>query len=50
MKIDIGITNGKQWYLDLGNSRFGEYNELKDLFKDLEMILNLHRKNKDANR
>lgn len=47
MKFDISRTNGGQWSLELGNSRFGEYDEINDLFKDLEIMLKLYKKNKD---
>ena len=49
MKIEIGRTNGRKWCLEFGNSRFGIYNELKDLFKDLEIILNIYKKKQDEN-
>jgi len=49
MKFDIGITNGRQFCLEIGGTRLGEYNHLEDLFKDLEVIIKPFKKNKYKN-
>jgi len=41
MKINIYMTNGLQWALDVGNTRVNQYPNLKELFTVLEDILNL---------
>ena len=41
MKINVGMTNGLMWALDVGNTRINTYPTLKELFKVLEKILNL---------
>ena len=33
MKFDIGITNGKQFSLEVGNTRLGEYDKLEGIIK-----------------
>jgi len=41
MKINIYLTNGKQWALDVGGTRINSYRTLKELFQYLGFILNL---------
>jgi len=40
MKIQIYMTNGLQWALDIGGTRINNYSTLKELFEVLEDILN----------
>ena len=47
MKFDISITNGRQFALEIGNTRLGLYNTIEELFKDLEIVIKLHKKNMD---
>jgi hypothetical protein len=45
MKFEIAKTNGGQYALDIGNTRFNEYDDLKKLFEDLEKLLKLSKEN-----
>ena len=33
------MTNGRQWALDIGNTRVNEYDSLEELFKVLKIFL-----------
>ena len=41
MKIQIYLTNGKDWALDVGNTRINQYHTLKELYEALTKIIKL---------
>lgn len=45
MKFEIYLTNASGWALDLGKgNRIATYSKLKDLFADIEIILEINKK------